>query len=391
MRGWMLLLILIGGFGSTQAQVRLPHYPDSLFTTYYHQRVTHFRSLPQTKGEILFVGNSITDGGGWSELFNDLCVKNRGISGDISAGVIARLDEIATRKPAKVFLLIGTNDLARNISVDSVVKNILLIAAYLKAEAPATQVFVQSILPVSNAFGKFSGHASKGVQIKQVNEQLKQQAEKLRYTFIDLHSSFADETGRLRKDLTNDGLHLTGKGYIFWKHLVFPHVYGLQPKVSLLPLPQKLQWKDGVFPLFECRSIFLDNASVQNEAVMLQRELEKVGLKLFIKSGAKNGNEKSIVLQLGNVPAATNKAEAYRLQVTEAEVRLTANTPHGIFNGIQTLLQLASDGVMIDACDITDWPAFAWRGYMIDVGRNYVSMKLLKEQIDEMGLPSRVT
>ncbi|HRF25527.1 MAG TPA: family 20 glycosylhydrolase, partial [Chitinophagaceae bacterium] len=33
---------------------------------------------------------------------------------------------------------------------------------------------------------------------------------------------------------------------------------------------------------------------------------------------------------------------------------------------------------------ITDWPAFSWRGYMIDVGRNYIEMNLLKQQIDVM-------
>ena len=96
----------------SQAQVGLPVYPDSIFSAYYHQRLMHFQSLPQTNGDIIFVGNSITDGGEWSELFNDLKIKNRGISGDVTAGVIHRLDEIARRKPAKVFLQIGTNDLA---------------------------------------------------------------------------------------------------------------------------------------------------------------------------------------------------------------------------------------------------------------------------------------
>jgi hexosaminidase len=63
-----------------------PVIPDSLFSTYYHQRVTHFKSLPQSNGDIIFLGNSITDGGEWQELFDDLSVKNRGISGDVSAG-----------------------------------------------------------------------------------------------------------------------------------------------------------------------------------------------------------------------------------------------------------------------------------------------------------------
>src|SRR6185312_511847 len=100
------------------SQVVLPSYPDSIFSTYYLQRVSHFETLPQTKGDIIFLGNSITDGAEWPELFNDIRVKNRGISGDITAGVIHRLDEITNRKPAKIFLLIGVNDLARNITTE---------------------------------------------------------------------------------------------------------------------------------------------------------------------------------------------------------------------------------------------------------------------------------
>ncbi|HEY5393091.1 MAG TPA: family 20 glycosylhydrolase, partial [Hanamia sp.] len=56
---------------------------------------------------------------------------------------------------------------------------------------------------------------------------------------------------------------------------------------------------------------------------------------------------------------------------------------HGIFNGIQTLRQLIQNG-QIASCVIKDWPAFTWRGYMVDVGRNYQSVKLLKQQIDIM-------
>lgn len=369
---------------AAQSQLRLPQYPDSLFSTYYHQRVTHFKSLPRTKGDVIFLGNSITDGGEWSELFDDLRLKNRGISGDVTAGVLNRLDEVARRNPAKVFLLIGTNDLARNVLPDSVVKNIRLIASYLKQESPSTVVFVQSILPVNDAFAKFAGHTGKGAQIASVNEKLKQLAASLRYTFLDLHARFADEGGKLKRELTNDGLHLTGSGYLLWKHLVYPHVYGLQERASLLPLPQRLEWKSGFFPLHQGRTIRVMDEALRNEALWLQREMQKKGLKLSLQNRAAPKEENSIVLQLGQVQSPLLSEEAYGLTVTGNEVLLTANTPHGIFNGIQTLLQLARDGVMMEACTVTDWPSFAWRGYMIDVGRNYVSMNLLKEQIDAM-------
>ena len=66
---YFLVLSLVVATGPTiSAQVKLPAYPDSLFPTYYHQRVTLFRALPQTKEDIIFLGNSITDGGEWGEL-----------------------------------------------------------------------------------------------------------------------------------------------------------------------------------------------------------------------------------------------------------------------------------------------------------------------------------
>jgi len=147
MKRIICLLVLIVNASISRAQVGLRHYPDSLFSTYYHQRVSHFKTFPQTKGDIVFIGNSITDGGEWSELFNDLKIKNRGISGDVSAGVLNRIDEVVQRKPAKVFLLIGVNDLARNITSDSVVKNILLIASYLKQQTHPRNCLYKAFYP----------------------------------------------------------------------------------------------------------------------------------------------------------------------------------------------------------------------------------------------------
>lgn len=69
---------------TVKAQISKPSFPDSLFSTYYHQQGTHFKTLPQTKGDIVFVGNSITNGAEWIELFNEERIKNRGISGDVS-------------------------------------------------------------------------------------------------------------------------------------------------------------------------------------------------------------------------------------------------------------------------------------------------------------------
>ena len=364
-------------------QLKKPLLADSLFSTYYHQRVAHFRTLPQTKGDIIFLGNSITDGSEWSELFNDLRMKNRGISGDVSAGVIHRIDEILLRRPAKVFLLIGTNDLARGISQDSLLKNILWIADYLRQESPELKLYVQSILPVNNSFGRFSGHTGKGAAIRQVNARLQSEAAKHQYRFIDLHPFFADDSGKLKAAYTNDGLHLTGAAYQVWKHALYPYVYDAQLRPSLIPQPQSLKWKKDPFPLYACKTIVVEDSSLHREAGWLKKQLGEKGWIMHVKTKP-SGKEPYIRLGLAKPALRQSEEEAYELNVDADRVSLIANTAHGIFNGLQTLLQLPRDGGLMDGCAIMDWPAFSWRGYMIDVGRNYMSMDLLKQQIEVM-------
>ena len=354
-----------------------------MFSTYYLQRVSLFDVMPVQKEDVVFIGNSITDGAEWSELFNDLQIKNRGISGDITTGILHRWRQIVAAKPKKIFLMIGTNDLARNASADSVVKNILLAADYLKQESPSTHLYVQSILPVTDFYKKFAGHTSKVAQIVATNNKLQSAATAHQYTYIDLHSAFINADGKMNERYTNDGLHLVGEGYMLWKHLIFSHVYGLDEKPALIPLPQQVKWTNNLFPLYRAKHIVVSDSRLQKEATVLQTHLQTKGLRLQLASKVSN-EEASIHLVLADHPAIKNKEEGYTLTVTANNITITAPAPHGVFNGVQTLKQLMRDGVMVDGCEITDWPAFAMRGYMIDVGRNYLSMPYLKEQIDVM-------
>ena len=374
----LLLLILIFAGSQLSAQTRNPHFADSLFSTYYHQRVSHFRTLPQTKDDIIFLGNSISDGAEWSELFNDLQVKNRGISGDISAGVLHRLDEIYDRKPSKVFLLIGTNDLARGIKVDSVVRNILWIADLMKVKSPDTKLYVQSLFPVNESFGKFAGHMSKRKEITEVNRILRENAPARQYTFLNVSAALADSTGRLDRAYTNDGLHLTGAGYLKWKESVYTAMYTLP---SLIPMPQRVNWSKEKYPLSQYKSIVISNPGLKSEAVKLQQHLKQLGL--IVPIVGKPTRQPHIALEITDVPSQQLQDEAYSLSVGDKSILIRANTSHGIFNAVQTFKQLIA-GKTIQGCEITDWPAFGWRGYMIDVGRNYQSMDLLKQQIDIM-------
>lgn len=204
----------------------LPQFAqERKYSTFYEQRATLFEELPVTSKDIIFLGNSITNGSEWAELFQNKNVKNRGISGDICMGVYDRLDPIVKGKPAKIFLLIGINNVSRGISADTIISEIGMIVHKIKRKSPKTKLYLQSVLPVNDCYGMFSGHTSRWQVVKQINDLLKPLAEKEGATYIDLYSHFVDgDTGKMNPQYTNDGVHLLGKGYLLWRDIVKPYV-----------------------------------------------------------------------------------------------------------------------------------------------------------------------
>ncbi|HMF70775.1 MAG TPA: family 20 glycosylhydrolase, partial [Flavitalea sp.] len=152
---------------------------------------------------------------------------------------------------------------------------------------------------------------------------------------------------------------------------------------DLIPLPQSVHWFADEFDLSKCKSILINTDSIKTEADHLHRQLRNLSLLPVIpRSFSMKPN--TIFLELGKVKAERNAEEAYQLKVNVDGIIIRANTTKGIFYGIQTLLQLITDKGLVKGCEITDYPAFQWRGYMVDVGRNYQSPAQLKQQIDMM-------
>jgi lysophospholipase L1-like esterase len=190
------------------------------FGTYYDQRELLFEAMPTSENDIIFLGNSITDGGEWCELFQNANCKNRGISGDITSGVLNRLETITKGHPAMIFLMIGTNDMNWGISNDSVALGVREIVQRIKQESPRTRIVVQSILPTNDCYGMFSGHTKRYADVAIINGMLKTMAEEEDVEYLDLYSRFANEEGKMNPKYSNDGLHINGEGYLLWKEIV---------------------------------------------------------------------------------------------------------------------------------------------------------------------------
>lgn len=175
-----------------------------------------FRSYPNSERDIIFLGNSITAGVDWVELLGKPLVRNRGISGDITFGVLERLHEVTEGRPAKVFILIGINDISRNIPDSVIVGNYEKMIRRIKTESPKTKIYFQTLLPVNNGFTQFKNHYNKDEHILFVNKSLKALAVKEKITLIDLYPHFLDSNNKLDKNYTIDGLHLNAEGYKVW-------------------------------------------------------------------------------------------------------------------------------------------------------------------------------
>lgn len=220
----MRKLILTGAMSLIIAGAFAQQSPK--YSTYYYQRASLFEQLPVASDDIVFIGNSITDGGEWTELFQDGKVKNRGISGDICMGVYDRLEPILKGKPAKIFLLIGINDVSRGTPADTIVSHIDKIAQRIGEECPETELYLQSILPVTDHYNMFGGHTSRWEMIPYINSEIQTLCKEKGLTYIDLFSHFVDPaTGKMNPAYTNDGLHLLGNAYVRWVEIVKPYVF----------------------------------------------------------------------------------------------------------------------------------------------------------------------
>ena len=148
---------------------------------------------------------------------------NRGISGDFTEGVLRRLEEVISLRPAKIFIEIGINDIIEKVALEEIARNYEAIVQQLLKECPGIRIFIQSNLPVCIKGSSLTSKAHINALIDEQNERLKELAAQYRLTYIDLHGHF-QKNGELDMRLTTDGLHLNDEGYAIWKKVVEPYL-----------------------------------------------------------------------------------------------------------------------------------------------------------------------
>ena len=190
----------------------------------FQYKIDQFKSYHDSTTDIIFLGNSITARTDWNELLGNPFARNRGISGDISFGVLQRLQEVTEGKPSKIFILVGINDISRNIPDSFIVDNYIKLIRKIKAASPATEIYLQTLLPVNNEFSQFKNHYNKDSHILWVNMRIKEIGQQEHIKVIDLYPHFLNDDKKLDKQLTEDGLHLNAAGYKRWAQILAPYV-----------------------------------------------------------------------------------------------------------------------------------------------------------------------
>jgi lysophospholipase L1-like esterase len=167
------------------------------------------KSLPITKDDIVFIGDSETERFELYELLKNPNVKNRGVGSEFTEGVLKRIDHISAAHPKEIFLMIGINDLINKVPTTQALQNINQIIQRIKSSSPETKIFIQSVLPTNRASGD---------TIIVFNKQLSALAGRSNVTYINLYDLF-NNNGSLKYDC-GDGLHVSGEGYIKWAQVL---------------------------------------------------------------------------------------------------------------------------------------------------------------------------
>jgi hexosaminidase len=157
--------------------------------------------------------------------------------------------------------------------------------------------------------------------------------------------------------------------------------------LPLIPKPNQMIMGSGSFIIDKHTIILADKKSL--EARYLQEFIQSnYGIKLRITNQSKANQQEIKLLSIVKMP--TDKNEAYQLSVKAKQIAIHANNSAGVFNGIQTLLQLLplvkTTALSIPCLDIADAPRYEWRGMHLDCSRHFFTKEEVKKYIDYLAL-----
>ncbi len=166
-----------------------------------------------------------------------------------------------------------------------------------------------------------------------------------------------------------------------------------QVPVSLMPLPAKLQMAAGSLKIdsqFAVGFVGYHEARLDRAAERLFTQLHRETGIVFTNRVAVDAGKATLVVTTERESKPLQELgedESYTLEVTASGAKLQASNPLGVLRGLQTFLQLVTitpEGFAVPSVNIQDQPRFPWRGLMIDSGRHFIPLEVIRRNLDGM-------
>ncbi|HKX28045.1 MAG TPA: GDSL-type esterase/lipase family protein, partial [Blastocatellia bacterium] len=182
--------------------------------------------------DLYFEGDSITrrweatHQANWDLNFKGWKTGNFGAGGDRTQNVLYRLEngELDGVNPKVIVLLIGTNNVgfvpaegSDERLVEDVTRGIKTCVEVLRKKAPNAKLLLMGITPRNT-----KGSTALMPTINRINERIAGLADNRTIKFLNINDKLADKDGKLYDGVTDDGLHLTDKGYQVWADAMKP-------------------------------------------------------------------------------------------------------------------------------------------------------------------------
>jgi len=164
---------------------------------------------------LILLGDSITEAFPTEKLSDEYNIINKGVYGDNTSGVLSRLNkDVISHYPDVIYILIGTNDLARERTDEEIIKTLHLIIDKLTSSLILAEIYLTSILPTLDIANR------PNARIDELNQKIKLLSDRFGIQYFNLADDFKDDQGKMKKELTEDGLHLSNEGYQLWRSVL---------------------------------------------------------------------------------------------------------------------------------------------------------------------------
>jgi lysophospholipase L1-like esterase len=168
--------------------------------------------------DVVLAGDSLIAMGRWDEMLPGVSVNNRGIGGDTVSGLLLRSDAIVAKSPRQIVVMIGINDLMAGSRISDIARQYDALVVRLAKDHRVTLLGVLYC-------GRPRCNRTMNERVKALNIAIADVAKRRQVQFIDFNPRFVSE-GKLRSDLTYDGVHLNGDGYRLMRDLLAPYLCG---------------------------------------------------------------------------------------------------------------------------------------------------------------------